>query len=464
MPDRSSAPPAGESRPYALPEVTELTLDNGLRVVLVDREGFPTLAARLTVRAGYDASSDNVAVSELTARLLRDGTERWADSEALAAFIAAHGIDFSASAGTNRVVLSADALSSEAGSILELLASLVGDPTFPEDRVAARVAELIGEIQLQTAQPSFHRERLMARVVFGEHPYSRNTPTVAEVEAVGRDAVVAFHGANYAPTRARLVLVGDLPDGIQAGLVASLGAWTSPAQPYTALEAPALSTCNTAHVVLRPDSAQTSILWVGPGVPLDSAEHFNALVANQVVGGGASARLFMNLREDKSYTYGAYSRQSDYLGASLIRVFSDVRSDVTGPALAEFLLEFARVANEPFGDDELASAISYLSGVFPIQLERNSSLASRMTSLLDLGLDVAYLERYRDAVTAVDGDAAIAAGRTLLARDAMTLVMVGEPDVVEIAAKAVSSTVYVYDLEGTLLRQVAGDIESSCAP
>jgi predicted Zn-dependent peptidase len=460
--DRSTPPSPGESRPFELPSLRELTLANGLNVVLVERRGFPTLSARLSVRAGYDAAPGNLAVAELTARLLRDGTESLTTPEEVAAFIARHGIRYNASVGHNRLMLSGDALSNKATELVTLLADLARSPRLDAERLSARRDEYVGELQLAAAQPSFHRDRLAYRVLFGDHLYGRLYPAIESVESVTQAAVLQFHAATYLPGRARLVLVGDIPDGIDTLLDETLGRWTGEGESYAPPAPPTVGTCNEAHVVLRPDSAQTSIQWVGPGVLGDDADHFPALVANQIFGGGPSARLFMNLREDKSYTYGAYSRTAELLGAAYVRVSSDVRSDVTGPALTEFLAEFSRVADEAFSDDEMRDSMNYLSGVFPIQLERNSQLASRLSGLLDLGRGADYLQQYRGAVAGVTTDQAVAAGRRLIARGALTLVMVGEEAVVVDAARAVSSQVHVYNLEGTRLRSEPGSVASNC--
>jgi zinc protease len=459
--DRSRPPEPGEPRPYVLPAVTQRMLDNGLMVLLVDRPGFPTVSARLSLRAGRDESGGNVAIPLLTGRALRDGTAT-RSAEALADYIDSHGIDFNVGVATNQVRLGADVLSSKLDEALALFAELVTQATYPDERIASRKDELIAELVVARAQPSFHRDRLMRRVAFGEHPYAVFQPTPEQVAEVTPEALRAFYEGHYGPARAQLVIVGDLPDDLDALLARTLGTWTRDVTPYEPPPPIELSTCNHAHVVLRDDSAQTSIQWVGPGISPRADEYLAAVAANQVLGGGASARLFLNLRQDKSYTYGAYSGLSDLLGTAWFTASSDVRSAVTAPALGEFVGEFERLRSEPLPGSELGDAKQYLSGVFPLQLETNAALASRLSELVDIGLGVRFLEEYRDRVEAVDVSAAQAAGARLVQREQLALVMVGEEDVVVPAARSFASRVYVYDLDGNLLREEPGELPSSC--
>ena len=258
------------------------------------------------------------------------------------------------------------------------------------------------------------------------------------------------------------VLVGDLPDDIETTVREAFSAWTN--EVGMASEAPAVTftTCNEAHVVVRPNSAQTSIVWVGPGVSVHEDGYITAMVANQVLGGGASARLFMNLREDKSYTYGAYSRLQQFDASAGFRASSNVRGEVTGEAMDEFLYEFRRFASEQLSEDDFDDAVDYLRGVFPIELQTNAQLAGRIAWLLRLGVDLSYLESYRGRVAAVEVDPAAALGADLFDPAELTIVLVGEETEVLAAARARSSRVHVYDLEGELLRTEPGEVSSTC--
>ena len=448
-PDRTKPPAPGTARPFALPAEQRLTLPNGLEVVLIPRAGVPSLAMRLSIRAGRDASSDNVALPELTARLLRDGTKSQ-DATELAEFADRNGLAVDAGAEANRVLLSADGLTQNAEAMLSVLRVMAQEAAFPQDRVEARKKEFEGELELQASEPDFHLQRLTYKVLFGSHPYAAVLPTASDIAKVDRKAIERFYKQNYGPKRARLVVVGQIPEGFEAQLRAA------PA------EAPRIEVCNEAFVVLRPDSVQTNINWVGPGVRQADPDYFNTLLANQVLGGNAGARLFMNLRESKSYTYGAYSRLSQIYGGAWFTAFSNVRGPVTEGALTEFRNEFARMAEGTIEDKELAGAVDYLAGIFPIQIEENGPLADVVLRTLDQGLELDYLKSYRDHVRGVTRAQAETAARRNMSGTALSLIMVGTEEQTVANAKAQSSKVNIYDLDGKKVREEAGNLARLC--
>ncbi|MBU6160529.1 MAG: insulinase family protein [Myxococcales bacterium] len=456
-----SPPPPGDPAPYELPQVEEIELSNGLDVVLVRRPAFPTISVRLGVRAGMDASDGNLAVPELTIRLLRDGTTT-RDSDAIARYIDGNGLGFSASAGDNSATLAADGLSTQLPELLTLLSDLTLNPTFAEDRFLARQEELAGEIQLAQAQQSYHLSRIADRAMFGDHIYGR-TLTTEEVVAVDQAAVAAFHEATFGPDRARLVLVGALPEDAAAQIEAAFGAWEPTGNAWAPTDPPEPTFCNVAHVAFRPNSAQTAVTWLGDSLESSEAGYFDALVANEILGGGIIGRLFMSLREEKSYTYGAYSGMREVVGAAWFQASSNVRGEVTADAVGAFIEEFDRFQQETMPETDLQDNVSYLSGVFPIELARNGAVAGQLLSLYNRGLDApAWLEGYRDAVTSVSIDSVTEAGRSLINPAALTLVMVGEEPFVRPAALQYASKVYVYDLDGELVETLDGEASSTC--
>lgn len=459
--DRSAPPAPGAPRPFVLPAIRSLVLDNGLEVTLVERPGFPTFSARLAVEAGTGTHADNLAVPVLVARLLRDGTRSFT-SEELAGFIDANGIAYGASAGPSTVTLSADAINTGFDEVLTLLAEVATSPTFPSERVAARKAEYVGEQELARGKPEFHLDRRVQAVLFGDHPWGRFAPELDQIRAVEDAQIRAHYERTFAPQRARLVIVGDLPDDAESLISAAFGAWSAPGATTETVTRAAVNTCNDAHVVVRPNSVQTAIAWVGPGVSVAAPDYVEALAANQVIGGGSSSRLFGVLREQKSYTYGAYSRFSGWDDVATLRAFSNVRGEVTSEALADFEVELARFAAEPVPESELKDARDYLAGVFPIDLQTNSQMAGQILSLLNAGQGLDYLERFRGEVLSVTPEAASIQAARLHDPEHLSLVMVGEEDRVVTTAVNHSSHVYVYDLDGALVRELDGVEPDTC--
>jgi zinc protease len=458
--DRTVAPPPGRPRPWQLPDTRTVVLENGLEVVLVPRGTFPTLSMRLSIRAGYDAAP-TPAIAELTSRTVREGTASMGSAE-IARFAAGRGITWSASTTDTATLLSVDGLSTNADDLLHLLAELAVRPTFPADRVEARRDEAIEGLQQQRSRSAFHAQRLTRRVVFGMDGYGRSLER-DDLAAVDRDAVVAHHAARWRPNRAQLVVTGAIPDGIEDQIRAHLGGWES-GEAWTPPTVPTRQNlCNDAYVVPRANSAQTSVTWIGLGHSRHDPGYFDALVTHQILGGGAPSRLFQHLREEKSYTYGAYSRMSEIAGAAWWTASADVRSEVTEEALDAFRSEFDRLRAEPAEGEELQGAQDYLAGVLPIRVERNAQLAGQIVSTLEIGLSVEWLSTWRERVREVTAEATHAHGAALLDPSGITLVLVGEESVVRAAARAHAGRVHVIDLDGQWVETFDGALASTCA-
>lgn len=455
----SSPPPPGEPRDFALPHAERFVLENGLEVTLVHRAGYPTTSARLVIHAGKASRPDGIAAVDLMVRTLRDGAGEWS-ADAISELIDSHGLAFTAVADHDAITLSTDALTTELDAAISLLGTLATAPSFPAERMEARREEALGELALAQAQPDHHLMVATRRAAFPDgHPYSRAAATADELRSVDADSMSTSWRALAGPAIAELIVVGEVPEGARAAIENAFGNWTGgPASPPDVAPVE-VSGCRAAHVVVRDGSAQTSIAWIGAGTRPGAPDWIASHVANHVLGGGPSARLFLNLREDKSYTYGAYSVLSPW-GPGVFRAQSSVRLEVTAPAIEEFLHEFERFDTDPL--DDLGDARAYLTGVFPIELQTNAQLADRIASLRAMGVSFETLETYRADVLDVPEDAVRSAGATLMDTDTLTLVLVGDREVAVPAAQAVSSEVHVFDTDGTLVETLDGAVEADC--
>lgn len=440
--------------------LAESTLPNGLRVVVVDRPGFPTLSTRLIVRAGHDATDGRPELAELVARTLRDGTGTLS-GEQITQRIDSEGISFAATASANAVTIAADGLADSYGAMVELVAGVAIDSTLADLALADRRLEYAGELRSAMATPDYHKERLLRRTLFGEHTYGAMA-TPEAVEAIAPEVARDFYARTWGPSRATLLVVGAVPHDARAVIEREFGAWNRPVEPYTTTPPAPVSLCNAAWVVERPNSAQTVIVWAAGGRHVTQDGFFDAVLANHILGGGITGRLAQNLRERQSFTYRAISQNQQRYDVAVFVAESSVRSDVTEPALREFEVEFDRLDGTAFDGAELGAAQDYLAGVFPIRIERNAGLAAEIGTTVGLDLPLAYLDTYRDNVRSVTPDGAATAGADLVDRDTLGLFMVGEPEVVRAAAPRYASHVYVYDLEGNLIDELAGERPSTC--
>lgn len=212
---------------------------------------------------------------------------------------------------------------------------------------------------------------------------------------------------------------------------------------------PPLAAPKPASVIIidRPGSVQTDLFAGGLALRRDDPDYIPLVVANRILGGEASARLFMNLREEKGYAYGAYSNFDAELYPGLSRAWAAVRSEVTEPALRDMLAEIRRLGEETVPAAELEEAKRSLVASFAFSLEQPSTLVNYWLTTRYYGLPADYWDRYPENVAAVDAAKVRAMAQRYWNRETIQLVAVGDAEKIK---KAVSGfgTVQVLDIEG----------------
>ncbi len=192
--------------------------------------------------------------------------------------------------------------------------------------------------------------------------------------------------------------------------------------------APPELTKRTAHVVNRPGSAQTNIVVANRAIKRTDPDYFPVLVMHTILGGTASARLFMNLREEKGYTYGAYTQLDARRYAGSFRATTEVRTPVTGASLKEIFYELERIRTEDVSDKELTDAITYLTGVFPIRLETQEGLIEQLVQMKVHDLAPDYLQTYREQIQRVTKEDVRRVANSYVTPDRAGIVVVGDAE------------------------------------
>jgi zinc protease len=243
--------------------------------------------------------------------------------------------------------------------------------------------------------------------------------------------------------------VGDVDrEAIIARIEQLFGDWKPGALPELNLPALPKRTERSVYVVDRPGSAQSNIVIANEGITRTSSDYFPMLLMHTILGANASSRLFMNLREEKGYTYGAYSNLDARRLAGTFRASAEVRTPVTGASLHEFFYELGRIRDEAVSADELKNAKSYLSGVFPIRIETQDGLIDQLVSIRMYDLPPDYLETYREQINAVTAEDIQRVAQTHVTPDQAAVVIVGDAAEINDQVKAYSDTIEVYDTDG----------------
>jgi len=413
-------------RPAQFPPFQEAALPNGMTLLLIENHEQPTLSVTLSFRAGtaYDPAGKE-GLAAVVAELLTKGTPtRTADQ--IAATIEGVGGSLTAGAGEDFFTVSTDALSDHSDLAFELLGDVTRRPTFPADELDLARTRALSSLEVELSQPENVATRVFAKEIYGRHPYGRSA-TPESYKAITRDDVVEFAGRRLRPAGALLVVAGDMTlERARALALQAFGTWRGapPAPPPP----PAVPVKRATDIVLvhRPGSVQSNIVLGNTTfLPTDTG-YYAARVTTQVLGGGADARLFLILREQKSWTYGAYASLNRNRGVGHWEATFEGRTAVTDSALAEILHQVDRMRTELLPDSELAAAKGFLVGSFPLTIETPRQIAHSVTTARLLGLGPDYLPRYRERLARVSAVRARAAARRIYRRDALTIVVVGD--------------------------------------
>jgi zinc protease len=278
------------------------------------------------------------------------------------------------------------------------------------------------------------------------------SPTPATVEAITPEAMKKWHDERLAPQNTLLGVVGDITAAeILPKLKTAFASWKktgyTPAQPP---DAPPNAELHIS-IVNRPGSVQTNIMMGNVGIGRRSPDYFAMTVMNHVLGAGSTARLFNNLREDKGYTYGAYSSFSAGMLPGAWEATSEVRTDVTEGAMREFFNELRRIRDEKVPAAELEEKKRSVVAGFALSLESPPTLLNYAVLRKDYNLPEDYWDTYPAKISAVTADDVQRVARKYLTLDNIQIVAVGDA----LKIKPIMETygkVTVYDIEGKVVQ------------
>lgn len=446
---RKSVPAALAPVSFDVPRPVEFTLSNGLRVVMIEQQRLPLVSYRLAFFSGdINDPADSTGLTSAMASMLTEGTESYA-SKQLAEQIERLGASVAASVSDDFTVLAASALSIYNSEILRLLAEVLLTPTFPENELDLYRRNSIENLKFQRSQPGFLANEQTARLLYGEHPYSKVSPTPEDIEKLSRDALVAFHQKSFVPNNALLIVVGDVGrEALEKELEERFGEWEQGSVASAKFAAPPKRAKRTLTIVDRPGSAQSNIVLSNLAIKRTDPDYFPFLVMNQVLGAGASSRVFMNLREEKGYTYGAYTRFDTKRLAGDFEATAEVRTAVTGDSLKEFFYELGRIRETRVSDEELADAKSFLTGVFPIRAETQEGLTNLIVNQHLYGLPDDYLQSYRTNVDAITAEDVMRVAKKYVRPEEIAMVIVGDAEEILPQAKTYTDDIEIFDTDG----------------
>jgi predicted Zn-dependent peptidase len=453
---KGKAPVSSEVLQVKLPRTQEADLPNGIHLMVLEDRRAPQITVQLIIRGagGYYDPPDHAGLAQFTAAQMREGTTT-KTSEQISTELERIAATVTVGAGLSSqdATVFASCLTEHFGTVLDLAADVLLNPSFRDEELARYKTQQRAQLMQLRANPAFLAAERFNQVVYGDHPAARIMPTPAALDKTTRDALVAFHKAHYVPDFAILAIAGDISMAdARKQIEAKLGAWKKAGIAKPAVADPKPIEKPGVFLVARPNSVQTDLAVGTQAINRTSPDYFTLTVLNKVIGGGPTGRLFVHLREEKGYTYGAYSNLSALAYRGAWQASTQVRTDVTKPALTDLLDEIRQMRDVRVPDKEFLDNKRSIVAGFALELESAQAVLGNHITRYRYGLPADYWDKYPERIMAVTQDQVMAAGKKYLDPSRLQIVAVGNADAIK-EFLGTLGTLETYDTEGKKIGQ-----------
>jgi zinc protease len=458
--DRSTPPEVTAAGASKLPKIERATLSNGLKLVLAERHDVPVVDASMVFDAGFAADQfGNAGTSLLTATLMTDGT-KLRNALQISDELERLGAQLSVNSTLDTTTVSLSAIKPKLDASLALFADTILNPTFPDADFQREKKLQMARIEREKSQPMQMALRTFPALIYGKgHAYGNpltGSGTPASVALIERNDLIRFHQTWMRPNGATLIVAGDTTlKEIQPKMEKLFASWKTGELPKKNLKVVTLPPKPVVYLIDRPGALQSYVITAQPALPKNTPQEIAIEVMNDLIGGTFSSRLNMNLREDKHWSYGAFSLFSDARGQQPFVTLAPVQTDKTKESLAEVNRElhaFARA--RPVTDAELQADISNRVLGLPGSHESLRSLEQAVRAMVVFGYPDDYFDTYADKVKALRTADIADAANSVLHADNLVWVVVGDRAKIEAGIRELNiGEVRVIDADGMAVKE-----------
>lgn len=396
--DRTKQPPSGPAPKVKLGKPKKFTLKNGLTVIMVENHKLPRASASLTIDNKPYFEGDKVGVSSMMGSLLGRGTANISkdDFNEKVDFLGAR-VNFRSSGAF------ASSLKRYFPEILGLMADGVKNSNFTQEEFDKEVKVTLDNIKSGEKSVTAAARRVEDLLTYGsKHPFGEFT-SKESVKNITLADVKANYNTYYRPNNAYLIIQGDInPKEIKKLVKKLFGDWKAATIPTSEVPKPKNVETTEIDFINMPNAVQSEIAVINNiDLKLGDKDYFAALLANRILGGGGTARLYSNLREDKGYTYGSYSSIRQSRNAATFRATASVRNMVTDSSVVEMMKEINKIRYQKVTEDELENAKAQYVGSFVINVQQPATAARYALNILLYDLPSNFYETYLEQINAV---------------------------------------------------------------
>ena len=428
---RDYPPDVASPKPVTLPTPAVHLLPNGLRVVVIERHSMPVVTLRMVVKAGAEADPPELpGAAQFVAGLLDEGTTRRSAQETAQAIDQVGGtIQTGAEWDNSFVELSV--LTDHSELAFDLVADMIIRPAFAPAEVERGRKQTLSSLEIMREDPAYLADAVFNRVELSGTPYGHPADGTPEsIRRLSAGDLRDFHARYYLPSNAILAVVGDIPaDEAFRRAEKFFGSWQGSSDPPArrSVPGPPVSRDSSRRVVVidMPESVQTEIRIGNSGIPRDSPDYYALTVANQILGGPATNRLFKALRSQHGLAYGASSDLVCHETAGSWEAKTSTRTAETLKSVQLVLEQMKRLRDHPIADWELDATRGYLNGHMALEFETSEGIAAQVLDLLIHDLPPDYWNRFPERVRDLTAQDVWNTARARLDPDHAVIVMVG---------------------------------------
>jgi len=442
--DRSKMPTPGAPPELKLPKLQRSTLSNGLKVILAERHEVPLVNFTLAFDAGYAADQlASPGTASMTMALLTGGTKTMnalqiSDRQELL------GAQISAGSNLDLSTVHLSSLKSKLDDSLALYADVVLNASFPQSDFDRQQKQTLAGIKREENSPVAAALRVMPGLLYGnDHAYGNpltGSGTNASVGKMAREDLVKFRDTWFKPNNATLVIVGDTTlSEVTPKLEKLFSTWKSGNVPKKTVKTVNLPAKSTVYLIDKPGALQSVIVAGVVAPPEGNPKEIAIEAMNDGLGGNFGARLNMNLREDKHWSYGASMRLWDARGQRPYLAVAPVQTDKTKESLIEMNKEFHDVVgSRPLSQEELEKVQANETLSLPGSRETQNAVGGSILDLVQFGLPDDYYETYAGKVRALKTNDLADAAHLVVHPDQVTWVIVGDRAKIEAGVKGLN--------------------------
>ena len=453
--DRSKEPAAGDPMSLKLPPLQKATLSNGLKVVLAERHTAPVVNFTLMVDSGYSADpAGATGTASFAQRMLEEGTPT-RDSLKIGEELESLSANFNAGTSLDYSLVSLNTLKSTMDPSLEIYADLILHPAFPQKEFQRLQKERIAGIQREKVTPQPMALRVVPTLLYGKgHPYAvpfTGSGSEEAVKKMTREDLAKFHDTWFKPNNATLLVVGDTTlEEIKPKLEKLLASWKPGDVPQRTVPRVGEPEKDVVYLIDRPGAIQSVIFGAQLAPPQNDPDAIALQLVNGIFGGKFSARINMNLREDKHWSYGVRAVLPPAKGQRPYISISAVQTDKTKESMVELVKEYKGIAGEkPITPEELKDEQSNTTLALPGNFETVQQLSGAYGNIIQYSLPEDYYNTFTQKALALTPESANEVAKKYILPDHLIWVVVGDMSKVEAGVRELNlGEVHKIDADG----------------